>query len=553
MVQRGDFVSEKRVIALFFTLILLLGGLIVKLAWLSRPDGTISQAAQLHGSYTLKLGTSRGTIYDSSMTPLVNASDVYYAAVLPGKNSAQQLAALSPAVSDLTQLEKKLAERLPFLMQVASSDISATGVRVLRVKQRYGSKPVAPQVIGYLNDGNGAAGIEKAFDKELKTYSQTVTVSFPMDASGRSLTGLGSEVSADGKGDTGGVELTLDSGIQQAAEEAAQKYIKSGAIVVMNPKNGDILASVSVPEFSQNNLASAVSASGSPMTNKVFGNYDLGSVFKVVIASAALESGISPNFTYNDSTGSINVAGRLFHSDNPAGDGLLNMSAAFAKSNNPYFINLGQKTGAAKILAMAKSLGFGQATTFAPGYATSAGNLPTAQDISLPGELANLSMGQGSLLVTPVQVARMMSAAANGGLLPTPRLVVRTLDADLKTVKSFDSGPSVRVFSENTDELLKSFLIRTVDEGTGTAAKPSVGGAGGKTGTAQTGVTQSNGKVDRAWFAGFYPAQNPQYVIVAVKEKGSSGGLDSGPAFRYIANYLATRLGLAGSGTASSR
>ena len=544
--------NEKRVIALFFAIILMLGGLIVKLAWLSRPDGTISQAAQLHGSYTLKLGSSRGTIYDRSMTPLVNASDIYYAAVLPGKNTAQQLAALSPAVSDLTTLEKRLAARLPFMMQVASADISANGVRVLRVKQRYGSKPVAPQVVGYLNDGTGAAGVEKAFDKELKTYSQTVTVSFPMDASGRSLTGLGSEVSVEGQGDTGGVVLTLDSGIQQAAREAAEKYIKSGAIVVMDPKTGDILASVSLPEFSQNNLAAAVSASGSPMTNKAFGSYDLGSVFKVVIAAAALESGVSADFTYNDSTGSISIGGRLFHSDDPGGDGLLTMAPAFAKSNNPYFITLGQKVGAQKILAMASSLGFGTATTFAAGYATSTGNLPTAKDVSLPGELANLSMGQGSLLVTPVQVARMMSAAANGGLLPTPRLVMRTVDADLKTVKSFDTGPSVRVFSEKTDETLKTFLMRTVEEGTGTAARPSAGGAGGKTGTAETGVLQNGKKVDRAWFAGYYPAENPQYVIVALKENGSSGGQDAGPAFRYIANYLASRCGY-GSSTSSSR
>lgn len=535
--------SEKRVIVLFFTLILLLGGLIVKLAWLSRPDSTISQAAQLHGSYSLKLSSTRGTIYDRDMAPLVNTSESYYAAVLPNKNPAQQLAALSPAVSDLAQLEKKLAARLPFLLQVASPDISATGVRVLRVKQRYSNKPVAPQVIGYLNDGSGAAGIEKAFDKELKAYSQTVTVSFPMDASGRSLTGLGSEVSVDGKGDSGGVELTLDSGIQQAAREAAEKYIKSGAIVVMNPKNGDILACVSVPEFTQNNLAAAVNASGSPMTNKAFSSYDLGSVFKVVVAAAALESGISPDFTYNDSTGSINVAGRLFHSDNPAGDGLLTMATAFAKSNNPYFITLGQKTGADKILAMAGSLGFGQPNPFAAGYAASAGHLPSARDVSLPGELANLSMGQGSLMVTPIQVARMMSAAANGGLLPTPRLVTRTLDNDLKTVKSYDSGPTARVFSEKTSSLLRSFLIRTVESGTGTAARPAAGGAGGKTGTAETGVVQNGQTLDRAWFAGFYPSQDPQYVIVAVKEKGSSGGQDAGPAFRYIANYLAPRCG----------
>ena len=533
---------EKRVIALFFMLILMFGALIVRLAWLSQPDSMISQAAQVHGGYTLRIGTARGTIYDRQMTKLVNATDVYYAAVSPRGNLARQLAALSPAVSDLAQLEKQINQRLPFLIQVASPAVSAPGVQVVKMQQRYSDKSVAPQVIGYLNGDNGAAGIEKAFDKELKSYSQSVTVSFPTDATGRALTGLDGQISVTGEGNAGGVVLTLDSGIQQAAQQAADKYLKSGAIVVMDPKTGDILACVSDPVFSQNNVAAALSSGDSPLSNKAFATYNLGSVFKVVVAVAALESGVSPNFTYH-STGSINVGGRLFHDDEPAGNGLLDMAGAFAKSCNTYFITVGLKTGGDKILSMAKTLGLGQVTAFAPNYISSQGNLPTADDLKISGEVANFSIGQGSLLVTPVQVARMMCAAANGGLLPTPRLVEKTVDNRLQTVKSYDSAAPVRVFSENTAKLLQSFLVKTVNEGTGTPAKPAYGGAGGKTGTAETGLIQGGKAIDRSWFAGYYPADNPQYVIVAVKENGVSGGADAGPAFKYIADYLASRCG----------
>ena len=531
---------DKRVVALFFILILMFGGLIVRLAWLSQPESLISQAAQVHGGYTLRIGTARGTIYDRQMTKLVNAADVYYAAVSPRGNLARQLAALSPAVSDLAQLEKQINQRLPFLIQVASPAVSVEGVQVVKMQQRYSDKPVAPQVIGYLNGDSGAAGIEKVFDKELKSYSQSVTVSFPTDATGRALTGLDGQISVTGDGNAGGVVLTLDSGIQQAAQQAADKYLKSGAIVVMDPKTGDILACVSDPVFSQNNVAAALSSSDSPLSNKAFATYNLGSVFKVVVAAAALESGVRPDFTYH-STGSINVGGRLFHDDEPAGNGLLDMAGAFAKSCNTYFITVGLKTGGDKILSMAKALGFGQATVFAPGYSSSQGNLPTADDLKISGEVANFSIGQGSLLVTPVQVARMMCAAANGGLLPTPRLVEKTVDNRLQTVKSYDSAAPVRVFSENTAKLLQSFLVKTVNEGTGTPAKPTYGGAGGKTGTAETGLFRNGKAIDRSWFAGYYPADNPQYVIVALKENGVSGGADAGPAFKYVADYLASK------------
>ena len=533
---------EKRVVALFFILILMFGALIVRLAWLSQPDSSISQAAQVHGGYTLRLGTARGTIYDRQMTKLVNSTDVYYAAVSPRGNLAQQLAALSPAVSDLAQLEKQINQRLPFLIRVASPDISAPGVQVVKMQQRYGDRPVAPQVIGYLNGDSGAAGIEKAFDKELKNDSQTVTISFPTDATGRALTGLDGQLSVTGEGNAGGVVLTLDAGIQQAAQQAADKYLKSGAIVVMDPKTGDILACVSDPVFSQNNVAAALSSSDSPLSNKAFATYNLGSVFKAVVAAAALEAGVSPDFTYH-STGSITVGGRLFHDDEPAGNGQLNMAGAFAKSCNTYFITLGLKIGGGRILSMAKTLGFGQATTFAPNFVSSQGNLPTADDLNVSGEVANLSIGQGSLLVTPVQVARMMCAAANGGLLPTPRLVEKTVDNRLQTVQSDDGKAPVRVFSENTAKLLQSFMEKTVNEGTGTPAQPTYGGAGGKTGTAETGLIRNGKAIDRSWFAGYYPADNPQYVIVAMKENGVSGGADAGPAFKYIADYLAASCG----------
>lgn len=539
---------KKRLIGLLVCVLGLFGLLGVRIAWLAWPENAIAQAAQTHGSFTLKLGAARGTVYDSRMRPLVNGETYYVAAVLPQKDTVAQLAALVGHVKDANALRRKLAAGEPFAIEVDTADIDAPGTRVAKLTRRYEEDGLAPHLVGYLNgDGKGAAGIEKAYDTLLTQDTQTYYAYFPVDAAGRSLTGLLPEIRTDGKNHAGGVVLTIDTDIQRAAQQAAQTYLKAGAVLVMDPATGDILASVSTPSFSQSAVGDALGEADSPLLNRALTAFNVGSVFKINVAAAALENGVSASFSVKD-TGSVTVAGRAF--SNAGGEvlGQLDMQAGMVHSSNVYYITLGQRLGGTLILNMAQRLGFGRSYALAPGLLAAAGTLPSAQDLLVPAALANFSMGQGDFLATPVQVARMVSAVATGGLLPTPRLVAATVDGEKKMTKTYPNTAAVRVFSESTAAQLKQFLIATVNEGTGQPAKPAVGGAGGKTSTAQTGWVENGTAMQQSWFAGFYPAENPQYVIVALMQNGKSGGSDAGPVFKAIADALAPSLGLTDTG-----
>ncbi|MDR3643508.1 MAG: penicillin-binding transpeptidase domain-containing protein, partial [Clostridia bacterium] len=402
---------------------------------------------------------------------------------------------------------------------------------------------VAPHVIGYVNsDGDGVSGIEKAYDSLLKEAGGTITASFAVDALGRTLQGLSAEVNEE-KGSGSGVVLTLDKDIQAFTQQAALKYLKSGAAVVMDVKTGDILALSSVPEFSQNDVAAAISAANSPLIDRAFSAYDLGSVFKISLCAEAIESNIPTSMTV-DCTGKIDVSGRIFRCEKLSGHGVEDMEQGLSNSCNIYFITLGRLLGGDKILDMAKRLGFGSTLELAPGLKPSAGVLPTAQQMKIPAALANFSLGQGNFMATPIQVARMISAVANDGLLPQARLVKGIVGADGKMTAIYAGTEPQSVFSSAISGELQQFLINTVDVGTGMPAKPDIGGAGGKTGTAQTGWVKNGKAIDEAWFAGFYPAQNPRYAIIVVSEAGKAGGTSAGPVFKQIADHLAPYCGL---------
>lgn len=530
----------KRVVAMFFTMLFLFFAVDVRIYYLSSCGGSV-QASNTHGSYSLKITGGRGTVYDRNMLPLTNQSDKYVAVVVPNTEAAEQLKKLSSHVEDKTFLEASLKKGLPFTVTVDSPNINIDGVNIIKVQNRYNLNPVAPHIIGYLNsEGNGVSGIEKAYNDVLEKYTRTVTETFAVDAKHRALAGILPQVSSSGD-DSGGIVLTLDKKIQLYAQTAADKYLKTGSVIVMDEKTGDILAAVSEPEFSPLNVAAALKQDNSPMINRAFSSYNSGSVFKIAVASAALESGISSDYLYT-CTSSIDVAGRSFRCENLISHGIENMPLGFANSCNAYFINLGLRCGGAKILEMANRFGFGKPTVFAPGINSDSGTLPSEKTLINPDAVANFSIGQGDLMVTPVQIACMVSAIANGGMLPTARLV-KGIYAPGGMQTDYPGAVPDRVISQQIADTVKGFMIKTVNQGTGMPAKPVYGGAGGKTSTAETGWIKNGKAINQAWFAGFYPADSPKYVIVAMCENGKAGGTDAGPVFKYIADSLAPSCG----------
>lgn len=531
----------KRRIAIMLAIMMILFVLLnVRIASVSLGSGKIKANAS-HGTYSLTINSGRGTIYDTNMVPITNKNIKYVAAVAPQINAKEQLAALSGHVKDTDLLQKSFQKGLPFTIEVNTANIKAEGIEIFTIPIRYEETAVAPHITGYADSsGSGVSGIEKAFDETLSKYSETIKLTYPVDAKNRALGGTG--VNIDNRGNyKGGVILTIDRDIQKAAQAGADKYLKTGSVVVMDVSNGDIVACVSEPEYSPLNVAAAVNAADSPLINRVFKSYNLGSAFKIAITCAALDAGIKKDYTYT-CTGAIDVSGREFHCEHLAGHGKEDMALAFANSCNPYFIKLGLDTGAQKLLETAKVFGFGKPTVLAPGLSTDAGVLPTLGQLSSPASVANFSMGQGTLMVTLVQVACMVSAVANGGTLPTARLVKGIYNGE-KQVTDYPNAVADRIITEDISKQVREFMIKTVEEGTGKPAKPTYGGAGGKTATAETGWVKDGKTINQAWFAGFYPANKPKYAIIVMCENGSAGGRDAGPVFKYIADSMAQYFG----------
>jgi penicillin-binding protein 2 len=367
------------------------------------------------------------------------------------------------------------------------------------------------------------------------------------------------------------VTLTLDADVQRIAEQALREAPVAkpvrGAAVVLDCRTGEIIALASAPGFDPSKFIPRISTSDfaeymdketKPLHHRgVFGGYPPGSTFKTVVALAALEAGtmdpasivhvaVDPE---NAPKGCIFVGQRKIRDTANAGD--YDFKRAFIKSSNSYFITNGLRVGPEAIIAMAEKLHFGERTGIPLGQ-DSRGILPTRDWIKKNrgpwqnGDTANLSIGQGDLLVTPLQMAVAMAAVANGGRVLTPRLVISTQGQD-EIIDPATRGvvrPVVRdqlpVSPRTLRVIHEAMLADTEDaEGTGTAAR--VGGFRicAKTGTAQL-IKLGHKKADDhiVWFASFGPYEQPRYAVVVMIESGSSGGGTCAP----VAQKIYTRL-----------
>ncbi|MCI8622048.1 MAG: penicillin-binding protein 2 [Provencibacterium sp.] len=524
----------KRMTVLYASILCLAATLFFRIYYLTSGEA-LSTAAKTQSSYTLEVLHERGTIYDSRFQRLTNQGERYLAAVMP---CPQALSALSEKLAGerRTQMIESFQNNRPFLIEVPNDKIYAYGVDVFTAYNRYSEDQLAAHIVGHLQDGVGAYGIEKAYDAILSSCGSQVEVSYTVDAHAAPLSNVPPVIREERSEE--GVVLTLDLDIQRAAEEVASYYIHRGAVVVMDVSNGDIKASVSLPDFDPNHVADALQAEGNPFINRVNSAYNVGSTFKLLTAACALDHGVSENLGY-ECVGAIEIAGVRFRCHKIAGHSWLTMQRALEQSCNPYFINLGQKLDPADLLELCGAVGLARQTKLAPQLLSAAGTLPDAEELASRAALANFSFGQGSLTATPLQIAQVISCIANGGNAVTPRLVAGATTDGLTLSDENPNVSPVQVISPQTAAVLRRMMVSTVEQGSGTAAKPDFGSAGGKTASAQTGVYSEEGKeIVHAWFSGFYPAQNPRYAIVVLNENGNSGGAVAAPVFRGIANAI---------------
>ena len=411
----------------------------------------------------------------------------------------------------------------------------------------YPQGKVAGQIVGYCGrtgrnpDGiidnhetiwpetEGREGIEQTFNAMLTGKHGEYKITFDKD--GRKT----SEkiVSPPVPGNT--VVTTLDLRLQELAEKTLEAKAKRGAIVIMDPNNGDVLALASWPDYNPNVFVPSISPEkfkalqddpGIPLLPRAFrSSYPPGSTFKVAVGIAALESGSVTSSEQYQCVPSIQIGNMTFHNWKKSDRGFLNFVQALTESCDTWFYQVGIKTGADPIIDWAQKLGFG-AKTGIPLRGEVEGRIPNDSYMKathgrrlLNGDIANLSIGQGDTQVTPLQMAQAMAVVANGGTLYQTRLVqqVQSIDGAIVTAYNVREKRTLN-FSSETLMQLRQGMVDAVNAPSGTAHAASLDTVtvAGKTGTAQWGP--KNKERTAAWFAGYLPAEKPQYAFAALYE-----------------------------------
>jgi penicillin-binding protein 2 len=395
----------------------------------------------------------------------------------------------------------------------------------------------------------GQSGLERLLDEHLR--GQDGGERIEVDAMGRPVRQVQQTEPHAGAQ----VITTVDRGIQEAAERAMEGY--AGAVVVMDPRSGDVLAMVSTPAFEIDRFTGTIEREAwlrvvqdpnFPLLNRTIqSQYAPGSVFKILVAAAGLQEGTLTPLDRTHCTGEFHLGASTFKDWKEGGHGTVDLHGAIVQSCNIFFYEAGLRIGGAAIVRYASAFGFGQSTAIdLPGEKN--GLLPRPQlgrgrqGRTYPaGETVNMSIGQGTVLVTPMQVARFMAAVANGGVLWRPRLVQRVERPDRGVVWSDQGQVSGHVeLSPVVWAFLRQSLWSVVnDNGTGAAARIPGLDIAGKTGTAQM-IAKSKAEKgqDHAWFAAFAPAKAPEVVVVVIAERGGKGGQVAAPIARKILNAI---------------
>jgi penicillin-binding protein 2 len=537
----------------------------------------------------------RGTIFDRHGRVLVDIRPSFNLAIIPDdiQDMDQTLTQLSRVLGyDKRVLEERVemaASEPPFrpitlvrdmtrdqLGAVESYRFYVPGVAVqIEPRRSYEWPGFAAHLIGYVGeiderqlrddryvgyrqgDYMGKYGVEQQWERMLN--GQRGGRQVEVDSAGRQLRVLREVPALPGQN----LVLTLDANLQRRAEEALSG--KAGAIVALDPNNGDILAMVSSPAFDQNRFIRGLSTKEwqdliddptHPLTNKAIqGAYPPGSTFKPVVDAAALEEGVAEPGTVLGCAGQLPFGNRAYRCWEKRGHGRLDLYQALVRSCDVYHYQLGLKLGVDAMAEYARRLGYGSRTLIRLSN-EARGLVPSSQwklqRFGIPwqkGENLSIAIGQGFLLVTPLQQAVAYATIANGGKVVQPRIVQRVESPEGAVLE--EVSPQVvgeAKLKPTTVEFLRRALTGVVQDpgGTGRAARLPGILVGGKTGTAQV-VRMADDEPrnraldkipyeerDHAWFVCFAPVEAPQIVVAVLVEHGGHGGSASAPLARQV-------------------
>jgi cell division protein FtsI (penicillin-binding protein 3) len=556
-------ISQKRLLQLFAFLAawaLVVVGRLVQIQ-IVRHDDYIRRATRQQ-ERTLSLNPVRGSILDARQRVLAESvsADSIYAdpqAIVDRRATALALASVRGIGATAAEFEARLtsdngfvwlARQLPLDVSARARKLKLPGVYFLDEHRRsYPRAMLAANVIGYAGvDGEGLAGIEHAYDSYVRGRAGKVTILRDARRGAYLVGGEGSNRPVDGQN----IVLTIDSVVQfiteRALASAVGKYhAAGGSAIVMDPRDGSILAMASTPTFDPNHFRDFPPVAW--RNRNVQDMYEPGSTFKIVTASAGLEEGVvTPSQIIDCGNGSIRLGNFEIHEHGGNHYGLISFEEVMVHSSNVGAVRVGLSLGPSRFYDYIRRFGFGERTGLQLPGETSGLVRPTSKWSQLSN--ASMSIGQ-EIGVTPLQIIRAVATVANGGVRVEPRIVDRVVDAQGNTVYRPQHPAPVRVISDRTAAVLNEILKQVVARGTGQPAALAEHVVAGKTGTAQK-AARGGYSVDKfvASFAGYVPADRPRLVILVVVDEprgAQYGGTIAAPAFKEIAEATLRYLGVA--------
>lgn len=560
-IEKTNLKYERRIKVLLGIILFIFLVILIRVGWLQIIEGEkflrLSQTARLR---LIPLANPRGLIVDRNERVIADNTASFSIGVIPEslenpEKTLLKLKSIFPDI-DLRKAEVKIKKvKNPFRPVVLKEGINISKVTyieergeefpsVVILSQPVRSYPygkLLSHIVGYLGEVNknelknlsflgveagdlvGKMGIEEVYNSYLQGEKGGRQVE--VDVYGRVLKTIFQKDPLPG--DT--VYLTIDVNIQKIARE--EMGDRKGVVIIANPYTGEILSMLSLPSFDPNLFARGISDEKwlelsrnpeNPLENRaVRGEYPPASTFKIVLVTAALETGKATPSTKFYCPGYYKIGKRIFKCWRKEGHGWLNLKDALIHSCDVYFYQLGLKLGVKNIIHYARLFGLGKPTGIDLG-SEKRGFLPTPEwkeklykEVWYPGDTANLSIGQGYILVTPIQMLGLISAVANGGYLIRPHLVKKIVDKNGNTIFNFTPEKVKKIpISKSTLEFLHEALAGVVKRGTGWRAANKVVKIAGKTGTAQL----AGDKNPHNWFIGYAPADNPKLSIVVLVE-----------------------------------
>ena len=533
--------NKKKMLIVFLCALIVILGLTGRLVYLMVFDAEYYQekAKSLH-EREREIKAARGEIIDRNGTVLATNKTVCTISVIHSqiKEPERVIKELSSILGLEEETVRKRVEKVSSMERIKTNvekevgdkirNLELDGVKVDEdFKRYYPFEELASKVLGFTGgDNQGIIGLEVGYENELKGQNGMILTT--TDARGIELDGVAEDRIEPRAGNT--LQISLDYNIQMYAQQMAEKVMEEKqaekvAILLMNPKNGEILAMVNVPEFNLNEPFVLNTEGSENLTpeekqdalNQMWRNgcindtYEPGSTFKIITSSACLEEGVVKLDDRFHCPGYKMVEDRKIRCHKVGGHGSETFVQGIQNSCNPVFIEIGLRLGTDDFYKYFEQFGLmGETGVDLPGEASTI--MHKKENVGQV-ELATMSFGQ-SFQVTPVQMAATVSSLINGGYRVPPHFGVQVLDAKGKKIETLHEGRGKRIVSEETSKTMQKLLESVVSEGSGKNAYVEGYSIGGKTATSQTLPRSANKYISS--FIGFAPAQDPQILGMCV-------------------------------------